>query len=170
MVVVPSAAVVVRAYSYVCVGGDVKSSSVLLVFDGGVWSRYQCDRTTDGTLRYHRSGVRQEVSAASAVELDGIYVLAADGVELATESQFHRERRRLAMSALFRNSGDVMELVRLGGFGLLVVLGIWSTTTIGGLSSQLGTLRGEVQAVQSTLSQPIKIEVPSGTPVPVRSR
>lgn len=169
MVAVPSAPVVVRAYSYVCVGGDVKPVSTLVLYDGGVWSRFACDRTADGTLRYTRSGVKQEVSAASAVELDGIYVLAADGVQLATESQFHRERRRLAMAALFRNTGDFMELLRLGGFAALIVLGIWSTTTIGALSGSIGRLQGEVQQVQSTLSQPIKIEVPS-VPSPGRSR
>lgn len=139
----------------------------LVLWNGSRWDLLPVTSTADGTLKY---GKGQEL-AMDVCELagPGVYVAATEAIRLAEETQFHRARRRVALSSLFSPAGDIVELIRWVGWALIVLLAFWSATTVGGMSSSLqaqnARLSGQVQAIQSTLSKPINVEVPKGTQV-----
>lgn len=142
--------------------GDVE----VVLHDGTGWWVSPGRVTGEGTAKLR--GRQGEVALDAAVLLrPGLYVLATTPVQLAQEKDFHRSRRRLALSSLFSPAGDLVEMIRWVGWGLLVVLMFWSVQASSGFYSHdaaaLGQIQGQLTSVQKTLAQPIRVQVPSGT-------
>lgn len=125
--------------------GSTGGSEVLLTYDGRQWTVYDdVVRSDMNTLRYDLGELSIDLVT---VVRPGLYVVAADKVELLKEADFHIARKRVAFGSIFQNTSDIMSFARdavvFGGFVVMLLVFF----TVEGLSGQLGHIATVVQSL-----------------------
>lgn len=116
-------------------------SGTLVVYDGEQFTAYDDVRRSDvNTLLF--DGGEVSVDLVRVVR-PGLYVYAADELQLLKETDFHSARRRVIFASLFQNNTDIMEFARQAALWvqLAVTLLTWfSVQSVSGSVTHLQTL------------------------------